>query len=71
MNSAAMAWRAIYCAYPLQTMQVQSIVTFNTVQRLDLQEAKADLEMNTRDKRTGMGLGLDTMVHHLRRIARA
>jgi hypothetical protein len=27
--------------------------------------------MNKRDKRTGTGLGLDTMVHHLRRIARA
>jgi hypothetical protein len=27
--------------------------------------------MSKRDKRTGTGLGLDTMVHHLRRIARS
>jgi hypothetical protein len=38
-----MAWRAMYCAHPLQTMLVQSIVTFNTVQRPDPQDAKADL----------------------------
>jgi hypothetical protein len=43
IHSAAMIWRPMYCAHPLQTMQVQSIVTFNTVQGPDPRNAKADL----------------------------
>jgi hypothetical protein len=42
INSAAMTWRPISCEHPLQTMYVQSIVTFNTVQGPDPQDAKAD-----------------------------
>jgi hypothetical protein len=59
INSAAMAWRPIYCTHPLQTMKVQSIVTFNIVQGPDPCKG-GSVVMNKRDKRTGTGHRLNT-----------